>query len=528
MKLAKEREKVEAFLDNQLIVRKGFEPIDISEGINWNYQHVKNANTYQTYLHSLGIIIDLLKISKSEGNPQLLVYAKNIIMDWYQTDHTTSQNFAWREHPVSSRISNIIEFQEGALDYRLEDEIFEKIIIEHCDYLYDETHYKFNNHGLMMDYGLLDACKYVSDVKLKRMYADKAIYRVRYALLRDFTRKGVHLENSPEYHRLVLIIFRKLEKVIKDLKLSIGRDETEIIKLAIKYKNYMIQPNNYYPMIGDTGTIHDPRIKKNYNDFIDFDAGIAILNNKNEGNEIESSMLTFKSGYHKQTHKHNDDLSVSLYLTGEELLVDSGKYSYDAKDEIRQHLISPRGHSAPCIAHSNYKLVSPIKEQKDMKITRYFNKNGHKLVSGVNRLYANASLTRHNILSKDDIYFVVDRIVSKEKGLFYQNFNLNENAEVNKIDDLTFEISLNNKKFILKSYERYDSNLMTEINSGYVSRAFGEYKDNKRVLVKQTNLNSTFVTVILPKEKFDLLSDVNFLNSSLRYSFDGNEFEIII
>src|SRR5699024_4670711 len=204
MKLEKEREKVEAFLNNKLIVRKGFEPIDISKGINWNHQHNKNANTYQTYLHSLGIVTDLLKVHKVDNSEKHLQFAKDIILDWYSKDHTKNNNYAWKEHPVSSRVSNIIEFQESAGKFKIDDETFSKIIVEHCEYLFDEKHYKFNNHGLMMDYGLLHASKYVTDKRLKRIYTDKAIYRVRYALLRDFTRRGVHLENSPEYHRLVL------------------------------------------------------------------------------------------------------------------------------------------------------------------------------------------------------------------------------------------------------------------------------------------------------------------------------------
>lgn len=528
MKLEKEREKVEAFLKNKLIVRKGFEPIDITNGINWNHQHNKNANTYQTYLHSLGIVTDLLKVHKVDNSEKLLKFAKDIILDWYSKDHTKNNNYAWKEHPVSSRVSNIIEFQEGAGKFKIDDETFSKIIVDHCEYLFDEKHYKFNNHGLMMDYGLLHASKYVTDKRLKRIYTDKAIYRVRYALLRDFTRRGVHLENSPEYHRLVLALFRKIDKVVKELKLTIGKDESEIIKLAIEYKNHIIQPNQYYPMIGDTGSIHDPKIKKNYSDFIDYDAGIAILNNKNEESEIESSMLTFKSGYHKKTHKHNDDLSVTLYLKGEELLVDSGKYSYDGKDKVRQHLVAPRGHNTICIAHENYKLLNPIKEQDDMKVTKYVRKKDYKLVSGINKMYENAFMTRHNILTSNDIYFLVDRVVSKEKGLFYQNFNLNEDAEVRMIDNLTFEISLNDKLYILKTFERYDSKLMSEINKGYVSRQFGHYKQNSRILIKQTLKNSTFVTAILPKEYENLLTDVTFLNGSLKYQFDGKIQEVII
>ncbi|QQD85659.1 heparinase II/III family protein [Jeotgalicoccus sp. ATCC 8456] len=528
MNIEKEREKVEAFLNNKFIVRKGFDPIDISKGINWNYKHAKSANTYQTYMHGLGIVTDLLIVSKKDGNPTLLEHATNIIIDWHKKNPKTVKNYSWKEHPVSSRISNIIEFQEKAGDYKLDNDLFEKIVIDHCEFLYEERNYKFNNHGLMMDYGLLNACKHITDKRLKRFYADKAIYRVRYALLRDFTRKGVHLENSPEYHRLVISIFRKLERVIKELKISIGKEETELLKLADGYKKRIILPNNYYPMIGDTGTIQDIRIKKNYNDFIDYDAGIAVLNNKNVVNEKDSTMLTFKSGYHKKTHKHNDDLSITLYMTGEEVLVDSGKYSYDSKDLVRKHLVSPKGHNAPCISNKNYKLVNPLIEQELMKITKYSNKNGHKIVSGINKLYDDVSLTRHNILSNDDLYFVVDRMVSKDNDLFYQNFNINENAEVVQTDKLTFNLKIGSKEFILRTYERFDSDLATEIKQGYVSRSFGNYENNKRILVKQNQINSTFITVILPKKKYEMLDDVRFVNNKLKYNYKDKNYEVII
>ncbi|MEY8559713.1 heparinase II/III family protein [Jeotgalicoccus halotolerans] len=528
MKLENERKKVKAFLDNKLIVRKDFDPIDISMGINWNYSHSENANTYQTYLHSLGIITDLLRISLNEDDSSLLKHAREIIIDWHENNHRKSENYAWKEHPVSSRISNIIEFQEKATSYKLEDETFEKIIINHCEYLSEERNYKFNNHGLMMDYGLLNACKHLTDKRLKRFYADKAIYRVRYALYRDFTRKGVHLENSPEYHRLVLSIFTKLDRVIKELKLSIGKNEKELLDLSREYKSHIIQPNNYYPMIGDTGTIHDVKIEKNFNDFIDYDAGIAILNNKDTNDITNSTMLTFKSGYHKKTHKHNDDLSVTLYLSGEELLVDSGKYSYDSKDKIRQHLVSPRGHSSPCIAHKNYVLSNPLKEQENIKITKYVSKNSYKLVSGINKMYKNAIVTRHNILSENNIYFVVDRIVSKEDGLFYQNFNINENATITQIDKLTFDIKLNSKNYVLKTFERIDSDIMTDIKKGYVSRTFGEYNNNKRILVKQTKKNATFISAILTRDQYDILSNVKLSNNRLTYIYNGEKIEVII
>src|SRR5699024_169343 len=167
MKYSKEREKVDAYFNNQLIVRKGFKPIDITNGIDWNYQHSDNANTYQTYLHSLSIVEALVIISKYDSNENLQKYARDIILDWNKTDHAKGKNHAWKEHPVSSRLNYLIDFQNLSERYKLSDKLFNRMIVEHCEFLFNERNYKFNNHGLMMDYSLLNASSYIVDKEKK-------------------------------------------------------------------------------------------------------------------------------------------------------------------------------------------------------------------------------------------------------------------------------------------------------------------------------------------------------------------------
>lgn len=523
MKHNKEREKIEAFYDNKLIVRKGFDPMDITSGINWDYQHDSNANTYQTYLHSLSIVNAMTIISKADGNEKLQENARDIIMDWHNTDHSKGNNFAWKEHPVSSRLNYIIDFQDFSENFKINDKDFNEIISDHCDFLYTERNYKFNNHGLMMDYSLLNASKYISDKTQKTMYTDKALYRIRYALRRDFTRRGIHLENSPEYHRMVLMIFRKIERKLKELRIPLGKQEKEILDLADQFKNIMIQPNQLYPIIGDTGTISDKRIIKNYNDFIDSEAGIAVIHNENKKDNEKSTMLTFKCGYQSKTHKHYDDLSSTLYIEGKELLVDSGKYSYNSKDPIRKHIISPKGHNTILIKGKNYKLSTPFQDQFGLRLLRLSKKRNYKLISGINKLYSNVNMTRHNILTEHNIYIVVDRIVSTELITSQQNFNFNEKAVVNKIDNHNFEIQLDDETYVLKTFERYDSTITSSIEKGYISRVFAEYNENKRVVFSQDSKNATFISVILNKNKLSSLGEINLLNSKLNFTIDDKK-----
>lgn len=526
MKYSKEREKVEAYFNNKLIVRKGFNSIDISKGIDWNYQHKDNANTYQTYLHSLSIVDALIIISKYESNETLQKYAREIILDWNKTDHTKGKNHAWKEHPVSSRLNYLIDFQNLANKYKIPEKTFNKMIIEHCEFLFNEKNYKFNNHGLMMDYSLLNASSYISDKERKNKYIDKALYRVRYALRRDFTRRGVHLENSPEYHRMVLTIFKKIENKLKEIRTPIGKEEKAILNLAQEFKSYMIQPNLVYPIIGDTGHINDTKVKKNFKNFYDTEAGIGIFNNHNKNNPEKSTMLTFKSGYFSKTHKHYDDLSITLYMDGEEILSDSGKYSYATKDPIRQHIISPQAHNTISLPGKKYKLIDPINEQTKLKLTGYRTNKDYIFSSGINRLYDGINLIRYNILTKDNLYIVVDRMVSKNVEAVQQNFNINEDAVINQIDELTYEILMGDEVFILKSIERFNTTVTSNIEKGYISRKFGNYNENSRITFNQDTDNATFITVLFNKKISETIGDVKLNNNQIIYIQNNKEIKV--
>jgi len=522
------KDKVDSYLEGKLIVRKGFEPIDISKGLNWGYRHKKNANTYQTYLHSLGIIKDLMVIGELDSNEQLISDARDIIMDWHETDHNVSGSYAWAEHPVSSRLGVIIEFQTAEHDYKLHEKVFEELLTSHCEFLFDEKNYKMNNHGLMMDNALLDACIHLKDKKQRKLYIDKVLYRIRYAFYRDFTRKGTHLENSPEYHRLVLALFRKIKKSLSQNKIKLDEDLSILIDRAIEYKSYIIKPDNTYPRIGDTGAIGDKRLKKNFKSFIDYEAGIAILQNKDNDESLNSGFMTFKSGYQSKTHKHLDDLSVTLYADGHDILIDSGKYSYDRKDPIRQYVTSPEGHSSIFLADQKYKLTHPLLDQDEMKITKFVVNKEYKHAVGINNLYPETNLKRFIVLTKENILLLVDRAVSKNVEKIRQNFCINEDAEIIQIDELKYEIIINDERYILESFVRLREKITSQVTKGYVSHKFSTYVENGNITFNQESENATFLTVLYNKKYESALADIKMFNSRLSYKLFDKQFTILL
>src|SRR5699024_11725050 len=122
----------------------------------------------------------------------------------------------------------------------------------HCEYLAEEKNYKPNNHGILMDESLFNASFYIKDKILNELYRNLALSRVKLALYRDFSRKGLHSENSPEYHRMMMIVLNRFNELIKDKGENLSNDLNHRLKKAKKLLRIMLKPDFTYPMVGDT------------------------------------------------------------------------------------------------------------------------------------------------------------------------------------------------------------------------------------------------------------------------------------
>lgn len=516
--------QVDSYNKGSLIIKSGFKPVNVANGIDWNYKHSNNQNTYQTYLHSLNFINVFTQLAVHNEDKNLMKEIKNIILDWNKNNRLNEENFAWAEHPAASRILNIIYFQEHTLFYKLKKKEFDKIIIDHCQFLNDEKNYKMNNHGLMMDNALLKASDYIEDEEVRKVYEEKALYRIRLSLYRDFSRRGVHLENSPEYHRMVMIIYRKIMSTLKNKKIEPDTHFKNLYKSADNFKSYMIKPNLEYPMLGDTGQIVDKNVSKKFMDFIDYDAGLALLQRKNNDDIKKSTYLTFRSGYQSKTHKHLDDLSITYYLNGHDLLIDPGKYSYDKNDKIRKYLISPEAHTTVGIKNKQYTLSNPFIDFNNLRIVKYYSTGKYRIISGINKLYDNTSINRTIVITNDPALIIIDRVISKNVETVTQNFNINQKAKISKLSNLLYEINLNDTIYQIETLQLNSKEISSDIKNGYVSLKFSKSINNKRIVFEQNNKSTTFITTVL--ENNVNIKSIKYENKILTFICNDEEYSI--
>lgn len=511
-------ENSENYFKGKMVIKNNLKPIDIKEGIDWGYEENENKKTYQIYLHSLNIIKDLTIAGYYTKNNMYFKEAKKIILNWYKSK--SNDNEKWNEHAVSTRIKNIIYFQESEHSYKINKRKYLNIIEEHCEFLNNEENYKKNNHGLMMDIALIFSCSVLSDEKQKQTYLEKALYRVRFAFYRDFSWKGVHLENSPEYHKLLLRLFEKLKEALNRHDLKVDRDIDLIVKNAKVYSRHIIKPDSTYPLIGDTGHTVDKRTEKSYKNFIDYEAGIAIIHNKNQENNSKSAYLTFKSGYQSKTHKHYDDLSITYYNDGHDILIDSGKFSYDKFDPIRDYIISANAHNTIVIKDKKYTLKEPFIDQKKLKLSELNIEKYYKKIVGMNGLYTGITMDRHVILTEDDILFLVDSVSSLDYETIQILFNFKKEANVERITELKYRITINNINYILESYPIRNKNIKSNLDQGYYSEVFSKIDTNKKVIFEVESKRMIFFTSLY-KEEAVTIKQVVFRNSQL--SFYSND-----
>src|SRR5699024_4387573 len=189
---------------------------------------------------------------------------------------------------------------------------------------------------------------------------------------RDFSYKGVHLENSPDYHSLVQRLFLSIEKFLKANHLSLGNDLTDRMEDIARYFQYAVKPDQKVPLIGDTSTASKMKTKKLFESFVDEEAGIAYLQQKNEKNAVKSTWISFICGYGSSTHKHKDDLSFTLYYNGNDIFVDSGKYNNSPREKTKQYMLSSFSHNTLAIEGKTYEIKEPQENRNKLKITGYY------------------------------------------------------------------------------------------------------------------------------------------------------------
>src|SRR5699024_994960 len=101
--------------------------------------------------------------------------------------------------------------------------------------------------------------------------------RIQQTFWLSFSHNGVHLENSPEYHLMVIKMFVEIEKYLNKNDDTLGIEINNMIKQSQNYLLKIKKPNGIIPAIGDSSEIKINSEELYWENFKDSESGLTII-----------------------------------------------------------------------------------------------------------------------------------------------------------------------------------------------------------------------------------------------------------
>lgn len=505
-------------LNNKIVPFNDFDAVTFNTDMWETFKSEKYGNTYQLYIQSLRICVHLLLVYESSREDKYFDKASEIINSWLKYSLVETNNkMVWYDHPTASRVHVITHFVYLAKKHKKkfnEKQVIKSLKI-HAEILLSDDNYKMNNHGVMVDRSLLLLGNVLEDPYI----FNKAYGRIKKNYWHNFSLKGVHLENSPDYHVMVLKMFKDISKYLKKHDMGLGKDIDEHMNKSESYQNYVLKPSMSFPTIGDT-EYRKRNIKKIYNNIYDPEAGLCIV----QSNIRKPIYLSFVCGYSSKVHKHKDDLSITLNYNEDDFIFDPGKYNY-GKNKIRQYLTSKEAHSAFYLQEKDYDIKN---ENANIKFNQYYETKDYVHVVGKHSDYNDTSivLTRHIIQFKEELLIIIIDQASNydENHMFVQNYNIPKNINIVQKDELVFLISKKDK--IIMRQENFNTDTLVKNSNESKPEAIASYNFNEISECKQiqfknyTNGHNVFITTIFDSQNTNPI--INITNDTLHINHKKN------
>lgn len=349
---------------------------------DWTEDPFEDRN-WQWRWHQWEFALDLLHAWNQDGETKWLYHLLDWIDSWIDSnlDNPPRKEMAWHDHVTALRLRNMLLTWEACIDAGILDEVRGASLLRamtyHARLLCEEWFFmRHTNHGydqMMVLYEFSVAIPELSESQSCRTLAlERLVAEIEFC----FTKDGVHIENSPGYHQMMLTRLIRFPttlaaygEVMKD------GEYDEIIERGMDFLAWITRPDGKLPTIGDTGSVQLDRLLANAPTEIESlpllfvssdgeegegpesmfrifpESGWAIFRDGwSRGDELTQALhLVLKSGFLSIFHRQDDDLHITLFAYGSEWLLDGGLFNHNENDPRRIHLRSPRAHNIPVL-----------------------------------------------------------------------------------------------------------------------------------------------------------------------------------
>lgn len=342
--------------------RKDLDSIFLARPIRWDMDPFEDTN-WCLHLNSLRLLDRYYNNYDKKRDAEFLDFPLSIIKDWTNYHISINDTDLLKSHFFMTddmtcgirqlRIAYLVDKYMAGI-YEIESSVLEqlaKTIHFHWTNLAHPKNFKSTNHTISVVHALMSLL-ITTDIK-SSLYSEwhlSILTCFEHLVHSQFDKRGIHIENSPEYHFFVLRLFDELYK--SEWYDGVKQETKQVLKLAHSSGDWMKLPDGRVLSIGDSNA-KPPMINRN-----------TIINSYalKKNRDIESfihplysffrvinateqwSFLAIKSGHMIETHRHKDDLSFLWSESGIDIVVDAGKYAY-TRDKYRQYIKSLRAHN---------------------------------------------------------------------------------------------------------------------------------------------------------------------------------------
>lgn len=522
--------RVKEFLDGSLRVGP-FGKVECKFPIDWQADPHSNR-TWQWLHHQLAILGDFSCLIASGQHNYLVETACLIIDDWSEHNFVEElpSEFSWGDHSTAHRLKNLVNFlvvAQPLLSLR-KIESYLKLIDVHCKVLSTAKFFnKHTNHGIDQVLYLLLASCYFPQLKSANRYRKIAVKRLEGEIDYGFAADGVHVENSPQYHFILLNRLAVLNTLIVLFELDSNIDLRELFSKAIKFAGYIKRPDTLIPIIGDSEqkkAFLSPLFNtmKEYKDFHDDDgldtveshlfkeSGYYMYRKKLTENRADDLHLIVKCGYLSNYHRQDDDGSFVLMAYSEDWFVDGGLYKHDNSDEIRKYLRSVSSHNT--IKIEDAEIIRNIKKIERKSSIKLLKSGTEEISIKANvEMYSDYTVHREFIIHDNSSISVIDSVevthtpnaknrnckilfhIPTDKDIVIEDGNIKLSSQDScKVLSLVYEPTSFTRVYIKEAgaYDSYTSNLvekLTRVHTVVLETPLSGFKNKNKINLKFMN-----------------------------------------
>ena len=399
----------------------------------WNENPLRDAN-WQYMDHSLIVVHSLLATYATTDDPRYRDRAVAILKDWLADNPRANPRSAWAWNDQGTAMRAVV--LACATGYVAIEPWLRSALELHGRTLASELFYvDHGNHALNQSLGLLE----VGAVLNRPDWRALAAKRLGVLAAASIDSQGVTNEQSVLYQNYNHRRYRLAERRLVELGLPVPASFARLGQMP-KFLGFAILPNGEYEMLGDTDRAKAPAIAGTWAEFaatqgrsgpmppdtaILYRAGYLFARSGwgTARPFVDEVALSLRWGRSPIIHGHADHGSLTLYGHGSRLLIDPGKFTYNA-NAYRTWFRGRTAHNVVTVDGAPWRWAasSPLLDSGKSATmdTARIRMTGNPGVTHVRRVTFSRGL--HYVL-------VEDRLTSPTRRTYRQLWHLTEDAD---------------------------------------------------------------------------------------------------